>query len=515
MSWSSEPVRIGLPKAAVRDLSGGGTAGHSRRPERHPPEARRRSRTVPRARSVLAFLAAACLIFIWATPIFAGEENPPADLEHPEKGRPEDGVSWYFAEGCTRPGFEEWLILFNPGEEEALVDVEYVVERGINRTRYYNLPPRSRLNVYVNQEVGSGHDLGLVASSERFFLAERSIYFNYRGVWKGGYSSSGAPSPSSEWYFAEGGAGADRDCWLSLLNPLETDCEARVFLVREGGENIALPLVLPGKRRVTVNLGEAAGSWRDFFIMVMADGPVVAERQQFFSYVSPRKKGPSCAGGFSSAGATSPSEELYLASVGALPDRDTWLVAANPDIADARIDVQLLFGPGDVRETTLWLGGLSRQAFDLALLAGGEGECSVLLRSDRPLLCEAVTYFDLGGDMNGGSCVTASVECGRRWYVVDLGDGGESHPWLELANFGEEPAAVAVFLYLEGRIERLTLTVEPKGRSSLAVEGPVPPESSSSCEILCDRDILAQKSFYFIYHGLWGGGDASMATQAP
>ncbi len=465
-------------------------------------------------RALTALFLASCLLAA-ISPLSAKGEEPRSDLENPDKGRPEGGVTWYFAEGCTRAGFEEWLVLFNPGANEVLAEVEYVVERGINRTRYYSLPPRSRINVYVNQEVGSGHDLAVIARSDRYFIAERSLYFNYRGVWSGGYSVSGANAPSGEWYFAEGGAGRERDCWLSLLNPHEEDCEARIFLVRENSDNLAVPLLLPASRRVTVNVNELAGSWDGFFIMVMADRPVVAERQQFFSYRSTLNRGLSCAGGFSSFGAVSPSEELFFASAGAFPDRDCWLVLANPGVADAAVTVEQRYAQNEVRRSVLWIAGLSRCAFSLRELGGGDGEFSLALRSHRPVLGEVVTYFDLGAGINGGTCLAGRSSGGSRWCLADLNSGEDYRSWLELASFSEAPVRVAVYIYVEGTAQSRAITIDPFCRAYLSSEELAPQGGAFSCEILADGEVQVQKSAFFRYHGLWGGGSTAPAHLFP
>ena len=51
-----------------------------------------------------------------------------------------EGCTWYFSEGCTRGGFEEWLALFNPGSDDLVVTVTYMVSEGANRERIYALP---------------------------------------------------------------------------------------------------------------------------------------------------------------------------------------------------------------------------------------------------------------------------------------------------------------------------------------------------------------------------------------
>ncbi|MGQ9475462.1 MAG: IPT/TIG domain-containing protein, partial [Actinomycetota bacterium] len=95
----------------------------------------------------------------------------------------------YFAEGCTRAGFEEWLTLFNPYDSGYTVTVTYMVNEGANRIRYYNLPAHSRGNIYVNSEIGSDRDVAIQVTASRRIYAERAVYFRYGVGWKGGHCS--------------------------------------------------------------------------------------------------------------------------------------------------------------------------------------------------------------------------------------------------------------------------------------------------------------------------------------
>jgi len=98
---------------------------------------------------------------------------------------------WYFAEGCTRPGFDTWLCLQNPQGNEAAVRVEYMMENGAYLERFYRLAPWSRGTIAVNREVGEGHDVSMRVISDTPIVAERPVYFLYQGMWDGGAQRHG------------------------------------------------------------------------------------------------------------------------------------------------------------------------------------------------------------------------------------------------------------------------------------------------------------------------------------
>jgi len=65
----------------------------------------------------------------------------------------EAGKTWYFAEGTTREGFEEWLTLQNPGAQEAAATITFMFSDGTTQQKTVMLPPDSRTTVGVNQSV--------------------------------------------------------------------------------------------------------------------------------------------------------------------------------------------------------------------------------------------------------------------------------------------------------------------------------------------------------------------------
>ena len=64
--------------------------------------------------------------------------------------------TWYFAEGTTRVGFEEWLTLQNPGATEATATITFMFRDGTTQRKEVKLPPNSRTTVDVNSSVSMG-----------------------------------------------------------------------------------------------------------------------------------------------------------------------------------------------------------------------------------------------------------------------------------------------------------------------------------------------------------------------
>ncbi|MHB8781033.1 MAG: CHAP domain-containing protein [Candidatus Geothermincolia bacterium] len=88
---------------------------------------------------------------------------------------------WLFAEGCTLPGFHEYLCLLNPGPREAVVRLSYLGPAGTPGPRDLVLPANSRVTVFVGQDAGCGLEVAarLDVLSGPDIVCERPMYFAF------------------------------------------------------------------------------------------------------------------------------------------------------------------------------------------------------------------------------------------------------------------------------------------------------------------------------------------------
>ncbi len=422
----------------------------------------------------------------------------------------EEGCTWYFAEGSTRGGFEQWLTLFNPGPDALKVTVTYVVAEGANRERIYALGPRARINIYVNQEVGSGHDLGMEAYSSGPFLAERSLYFYYDGRWSGGHTSCGTRRPSDRWYFAEGSTREGYETWLSLLNPNDEECVVDLTFLCAGGEGIAHSVKVPADGRGTVSANRVVGSNRDFFIQADSSLPVVVERPVYFLYLD------AWPGGHNVMGVPALSADWHFAQGCVRPGCDTWLCLANPGPCDAAVTVDLFSPGGPAAPAVLALPGYARVTADLASLVEAPGDYAIRIRSSVPIVAERSIYFCTADGLAGGSCTPGSPVVSRRWHLAEGSTRAGFETQLWLANYGGEPAAVSLtFFTSESGSVAVTETVPAASLIRLDLDEVLGLKDDVSCEVVSDRDVLVERSTFFLYHELWSGGDAIIACPSP
>jgi hypothetical protein len=174
-------------------------------------------------------------------------------------------TEWYFEEGHTQPGYITWLCLLNPGDETANVRLDYYCGDGTITRKEVVVDADSRSSILVNQEsLGIGQhdsthgDISIKASSDQPIVAERDVYL-FRGDWNGRNESTGASSPQSEWYFAEGRTGSFVHEYLCLQNPHTESAEITLTFMMAKGEVFSRKLTVPPGSSVTQDINQLIG----------------------------------------------------------------------------------------------------------------------------------------------------------------------------------------------------------------------------------------------------------------
>ncbi|NPV58724.1 MAG: hypothetical protein HPY75_03550 [Actinobacteria bacterium] len=210
---------------------------------------------------------------------------------HCVMGLPYLSREYFFAEGTTREGFEEWLTIQNPNPDPITVIASYQLGEGQGTPvmKSYVVAPESRHTVNVQDEVGREKDASIKLASEDYFLAERPMYFRYTGhgaSWEGGHCVIGASDLSSEWFFAEGCTGSGFQEWLCLQNPSGTDAVLEISYMGKSGPVAVKEVSVPAGTRKTLRVNDEAGEGQEIScsLRVKSGPPVMAERPMYFDF---------------------------------------------------------------------------------------------------------------------------------------------------------------------------------------------------------------------------------------
>ncbi len=140
---------------------------------------------------------------------------------------------WYFAEGNTRYGRRQRLVLFNPGDTNAVVTVKYMLANGSVMKRRHQVAAGSRLVLNVDDaaEAGTRKRPAVRLVSSVPIVAERLMFFDWQG-YSGGHASIGSLWMSKRWYFAEGFTGGGHSTRLIVANPTKYNAKVKVRLLK-------------------------------------------------------------------------------------------------------------------------------------------------------------------------------------------------------------------------------------------------------------------------------------------
>ncbi len=186
--------------------------------------------------------------------------------------------NWYLAEGSTGGTFETWVLVQNPGDTDANVNLTFQTPGGEQPGPQAVLPPGTRQTFNLGDILPGVDSISTTVSADVPVVAERAMYWGYR---TGGHDSIGNV-PADTWYLAEGSTGGTFETWVLVQNPGDTDANVTLTFQTPEGEQPGPQAVLPPGTRQTFNLGDILPGVDSISTTVSADVPVVAERAMYW-----------------------------------------------------------------------------------------------------------------------------------------------------------------------------------------------------------------------------------------
>lgn len=248
--------------------------------------------------------------------------------------------SWYFAEGSTDRGAEDWLVLFNPFGTDAIVDVSLLTDSGLqgpDAVQALVVPRRSRVSVALH-DLARRQSALAVAVHARIgrIVAERSARFDGTDTRKGVALTLGATGSARSWRFPVGDGQEGAAQSVSIANFTDGRAEVSVRVRLDGVTKLpAKDVVVAANRVVRVDVGVKATSGSGYAVDVRSKRGARFVAGAFGAWATPAP----ITGVMTTMGTVSVSDRWAFA-VGRL-DRsgDTSIVALN--VGDAPITVQL------------------------------------------------------------------------------------------------------------------------------------------------------------------------------
>ena len=313
---------------------------------------------------------------------------------------------WYFAEGYTGPGFDEYICVLNPGDDAADLTFRFQTqEEGEVVRPGYTVGAHTRGTFKVNDVLGPGFQSSLKLESTRPVVAERPMYFFYQSMWTGGHCVMGSPALAQDFYFAEGTTRSGFHQWLTIQNPWpEKITVDAVYQLGEGqGPNVTEKYEVGADERATVFVPDEVGAGKDVSVWLScATHAFLAERPMYFDYQG------AWTGGHCAIGATGPGSEWFFAEGYTGEGFHEWLCLQNPGSEDVVVEIAYLTqeaGPLPVSEVAVPAG--SRRTVFVNDDAGGGYQLSagVQVKGGAGIVVERPMYFTFRGWTGGHDVV--------------------------------------------------------------------------------------------------------------
>lgn len=422
------------------------------------------------------------------------------------------GRAFYFAEGCTRPGYETWLCIQNPSGNDARVQITYMLGNGENFDQEVTVPAHSRGTVSVNSFILEMTDpyqdvsARVVCTNGVDIIVERPMYFSANGI-TGGHDVVGSSTARKEWYFAEGNTYDWNQEWLCLQNPGSETASVSVDFMLSDGSVETRSYEVPGRRRGTIDVNSAiAPRCDDVSMRVRSSVPVIAERPMYFRY------GGKWAGGSNVMGAAAPDTKWYFAEGNTRSWNDMWLCLQNPGEGPAKVRVTYRFVNAPETSATYDVAARSRFTVNVNRGVGPGVDLGVYIESDVPVIAERSMYFDYHESWAGGDTVTGANLPETSWFFAEGCTRYDSQArfdtWICLQNPGDSGTTVTITYMLgTGKVVTKDYELAAASRLTVDVNRDVGYGQDVSAQVTSPVPIIAERPMYFSVRGKTGGHD--------
>lgn len=437
--------------------------------------------------------------------------EPPVEASCVNTSSSQPPTTWYFAEGSTQPGFDEYLLLSNMEGDALQANLTFLTEGGRESSFPLEVPAYSRVTVLVNALMPGESGVAAVVQGNHGFVCERSLYFRHRGI-QGGDAALGVSSPSLDLFFAEGFTGTPQspfEEWICILNPDTSPAEVSVDYLFPGGSHTSRTYLVQGRRRASISVDAELGEGKEVSAHLRCSRPVVAERVMYFRYNN------AWDGGHSGKAATGARSDWYLAEgyTGWSGSRfDTWILVSNQEGRDGAVTVTYQFPDGSTREVRHQVPSMGRLTISADSDLGEEKMFSAHVHADLPVVVERAMYFNYRNAWRGGHNSLAAPAPASQFYFAEgyTGNAGSRfETWILIQNTAAERKPVRVeYILRGGGVIAQGLTLEPHSRNTIyANDFLKTPSLEFSIRVTCldgSPSILSERALYFDYGGPMG-----------
>jgi hypothetical protein len=187
--------------------------------------------------------------------------------------------NWYLPAGSTAKGTQQWLSLFDPFADDAIVDVTFLTDGGPQTPQALQglvVPRRTKVVVGVHDQIQRQAIVTtLVRTRIGRVVAEQSLLFDGSNGRSGIALALGAPSTAVDWSLPAGQIVSGPDA-ITVANPGNTAATVTVDVVLDGEAKLTPEAVqIADHSVVSVDLTARVPPSLNFWVRMHSDRPVV------------------------------------------------------------------------------------------------------------------------------------------------------------------------------------------------------------------------------------------------
>ncbi|MEA5077458.1 MAG: cohesin domain-containing protein [Anaerolineaceae bacterium] len=321
---------------------------------------------------------------------------------HASTGVTSPALQWYLAEGYTGNNFQTYILIQNPTETDATVQVTYMPDSGSNVVKTLTVPGNSRYTIITGEGDADGPGFGTdkafatrVASTNGVpIVVERAMYFANEGT-----EAMGVTNPSNYWFLAEGYTDLGFRTYILIQNPNSVSTDVTLTYMLSDSSTVTRQITVSPNSRFTVVGAESAtygvGNGKTFSTAIHATQPIIVERAMYWT------NGDNTLAGHDSPGVTGSAFAWNLAEGFTGAGFDTRILVQNPNDAWANITITYMKQGGGIVTKTVSIQPHARFTIigseDDLFGIGADLAFSTHIESDQPIIVERAMYFPGGG----------------------------------------------------------------------------------------------------------------------
>lgn len=320
---------------------------------------------------------------------------------HASTGVTSPAPQWYLAEGYTGDNFQTYILIQNPTETDAVIEVTYMPDADENVVKTLTVPAKSRYTIVTGEDDPAGPGLGankafatkVTSTNDVPIVVERAMYFASEGT-----EAMGVTQPSNDWFLAEGYTDQGFRTYILLQNPNSDNADVTLTYMLSDGSTVTRQVTIPANSRFTVNAEVATvgvGGGKTFSTAIQSTQPIIVERAMYWP------NGDNTLAGHDSPGVTGAASSWNLAEGFTAAGFDTRILVQNPNDAWANITITYMKQDGGTVTKTVSIKPHARFTIigseDNLFGVGPDLAFSTHIESDQPIIVERAMYFPGGG----------------------------------------------------------------------------------------------------------------------